>query len=180
MAGDKRDTTTGPAIPEPRQRSGDEYGDAPTAPIEPDNAAPRATPDQPEPGKAEPHKARPAPPEHGPGSAGHALEHTRLGGTWVAVGCFAVVLLFLLFFILNNSNDVNVSYLGIHSRVPLGVALVLAAVCGALLVTFAGMARILQMRTRVRRHRRAQRKAAKQLTQKQQMGPLMHRRSSGS
>ena len=103
----------------------------------------------------------PAAPARGPGSSGHALERTRLGGTWVAIGCFAVVLLLLLVFILENSHGVSVSFFGTHSSLPLGVSLVLAAVCGALLVIFAGMARIMQMRARVRKHRRAQRKAAK-------------------
>jgi uncharacterized integral membrane protein len=88
------------------------------------------------------------------------LERTRLGGTWVAIGCFAVVLLFLLIFIVENSNSVGVGYFGAHGHLPLGVALLLAAVCGALLVVLAGMARILQLRSRARRHARAQRQAA--------------------
>jgi uncharacterized integral membrane protein len=40
-------------------------------------------------------------------------------------------------------------------RLPLGVALLLAAVCGVLLVAFAGAARIVQLRATARRHRRA-------------------------
>ena len=67
---------------------------------------------------------------------------------WVAVGFFAVVLLLLLIFILQNGAQVNVSYLGAHGHLPLGVALLLSAVCGVLLVVLAGAARISQLRGR--------------------------------
>ena len=93
-------------------------------------------------------------------SAEHVLERTRLGGTWVAIGCFAVVLVFLLVFILRNGNEVSITFFGLHARLPLGVALVLSAVCGALLVLFAGIARIMQLRSRARKHQRAAHAAA--------------------
>lgn len=142
----------------------------PPVPVPPDTGPPE--PEPPDPGPLEPPPAEPKPPEPpappgpeppvlGPGSAGHVLERTRLGGTWVAIGCFAVVLLFLLIFILENGKSVSLSYFGGHAQVPLGVALVLAALGGALLVLFAGMARILQMRTRASRHRRASRRATR-------------------
>ena len=49
-----------------------------------------------------------------------------------------------------------------HGHLPLGVALLLAAVCGVLLTILAAAARISQLRTVARRHRRtdAQRSAA--------------------
>jgi uncharacterized integral membrane protein len=80
-----------------------------------------------------------------------SLPRTRVGGTWTAVAAFAVVLLLLLIFILQNGRSVEVGYLGAHGHLPLGVALLLAAVCGALLVTLAGGARILQLRAHARR-----------------------------
>ena len=67
---------------------------------------------------------------------------------------FAVLLLLLLIFILQNGTTVQISYLGAHGRLPLGVALLLSAVCGVLLVVLAGAARISQLRTTARRHRR--------------------------
>jgi uncharacterized integral membrane protein len=79
----------------------------------------------------------------------------------VAVGFFAVVLLLLLIFILQNGTQVNVSYLGAHGHLPLGVALLLSAVCGVLLVVLAGAARISQLRAVARRHRRADTRRAK-------------------
>jgi uncharacterized integral membrane protein len=90
------------------------------------------------------------------------IRRTRVSGLWVAIACFAVVLLLLLIFILQNSHTVDISYFGIHSRLPLGVALLLSAVCGVLLVVLAGTARILQLRTAARRHRRADKQAASQ------------------
>lgn len=85
----------------------------------------------------------------------HTIRRTRISGTWVALFFFAVVLLFLLIFILQNSKSVDVSYFGAHGHLPLGAALLLAAVCGVLLVAFAGTARIVQLRATARRHQRA-------------------------
>ena len=66
-----------------------------------------------------------------------------------------MVLLFLLIFILQNGRTVDISYLGMHGHLPLGVALLLAAVCGVLLTILAGAARISQLHAVARRHRRA-------------------------
>jgi len=85
----------------------------------------------------------------------HKIRHTRMSALWFAVACFGVVLLFLLIFILQNGRHVGISYLGMHGNLPLGVALLLAAVCGALLTILAGAARISQLHAVARRHRRA-------------------------
>jgi lipopolysaccharide assembly protein A len=91
----------------------------------------------------------------------HRIKRTRTSGLWVSVGFFAVVLLLLLIFILQNGTKVDVSYMGAHGHLPLGVALLLSAVCGVLLVVLAGAARISQLRAVARRHRRADVKRAK-------------------
>jgi uncharacterized integral membrane protein len=67
----------------------------------------------------------------------------------------AVVLLLLLIFILENTQRVKVSYLGADGHLPLGVALLLAAAGGALIVGLVGIARIVQLRARTRRASRA-------------------------
>jgi lipopolysaccharide assembly protein A len=85
----------------------------------------------------------------------HRLKRTRAGGLWVTVVCFAVILLLLLIFILQNGATVDVAYLGAHAHLPLGVAMLLAAVGGVLLVVLAGAARISQLRATAKRHRRA-------------------------
>jgi lipopolysaccharide assembly protein A len=85
----------------------------------------------------------------------HRIKRTRISGLWVSVGFFAVVLLLLLIFILQNGTKVDISYMGAHGHLPLGVALLFSAVCGVLLVVLAGAARISQLRAVARRHRRA-------------------------
>ena len=72
---------------------------------------------------------------------------------WFAAASFAVVLVLLLIFILQNSRKVQISYLGAHGHLPLGVALLFAAVLGILLVAIPGTARIIQLRITARRHR---------------------------
>ncbi len=62
-------------------------------------------------------------------------------------------LLLLLTFILENSQRVDISFFGAHGHLPLGVALLLAAVLGVLLVVIPGTARIVQLRMVARLHR---------------------------
>ena len=95
-----------------------------------------------------------APQQQAPPLPQHKIRHTRISGLWFAVAFFAVVLLFLLIFILQNGKAADISYLGMHGHLPLGVALLLAAVCGVLLTILAAAARISQLRTVARRHRR--------------------------
>src|ERR1022692_4589493 len=85
--------------------------------------------------------------------AQHVVKRTRMGGVWVASALFAVVLLLLLIFILENGQKVDIGYFGAHGHLPLGVALLLAAVLGVLLVVIPGTGRIVQLRITARRHR---------------------------
>lgn len=80
---------------------------------------------------------------------------SRVGGAWVGLVLGAVVLILLLVFVLQNLEDVRVSFFGAEGNVPLGVALLLAAVGGALVVAVPGSARILQLRRANRHARRA-------------------------
>jgi lipopolysaccharide assembly protein A len=77
-----------------------------------------------------------------------------MGGAWTGLALAVVVLIFLLVFILENGKQVSISYLGAHGHLPLGVALLFAAVAGALLVMIPGTGRILQLRRTARRHRK--------------------------
>src|SRR5271165_2726407 len=52
----------------------------------------------------------------------HKIRRTRISGLWVSVGFFAVILLLLLIFILQNGTKVDISYMGAHGHLPLGVA----------------------------------------------------------
>jgi uncharacterized integral membrane protein len=148
-------TPTSAALPRPA--IGDE-APAPTSGI-PAAGIPAAQAEPPAPVTEPPAVGVPsAPAQAGPAPAAAPSlkpKHTRTSGLWVAVGFFAVILLLLLIFILQNGKTVDVSYMGAHGHLPLGVALLLAAVCGVLLVVLAGAARISQLRTVARRHRRA-------------------------
>jgi len=91
-----------------------------------------------------------------------AVPRSRAGGLWVAAVVFACVLLLLLIFVLQNGQRVDVSFLGAQGNLPLGVALLLAAVFGVLLVALPGTVRIMQLRILGRR--RDSRAAADPLT----------------
>lgn len=82
------------------------------------------------------------------------LRGSRTSGAWVAVTLLAVLLLLLVVFIAQNTQDVEVSFLGWDGRAPLAVSLLVAAVVGILLAVVAGSLRILQLRRRVRHERR--------------------------
>jgi uncharacterized integral membrane protein len=108
---------------------------------------------------AEPPASAPPPPATRP-PAQHVVRRTRVGGVWVASALFALVLLLLLIFILENSAKVKISFFGASGHLPLGVALLLAAVLGILLVVLPGSARIIQLRRTARRHRKVDGKNA--------------------
>ncbi len=82
---------------------------------------------------------------------------TRVSGLWIAVVGFALLLLILAIFLLQNGQRVQIDYLGTNSRLPLAVAMLLSAVAGALLVAAAGAARVLQLRRFARTDRQANR-----------------------
>lgn len=88
-----------------------------------------------------------------PNAAGHPdrAEATRTSGAFKALLAGVVVLTLLLVFILENTERVKVNYFGASGHLPLGVAILLAAVAGALLLGLVGAVRILQLRRRVRR-----------------------------
>jgi uncharacterized integral membrane protein len=73
---------------------------------------------------------------------------------WTMVGIGVVLLVAILVFILQNGQPVRVRFLMANGTLPLGVALLFAALLGALLVLVAGAARVLQLRVVARRHRR--------------------------
>ena len=149
--------------PLPRHAPGDEVPLPPAAPVLPGAVYPAEDAVLPGAGEVEQPGTAPGQPEPPPSHAAPPLKikRTRTSGLWVAVGFFAIILLLLLIFILQNGAEVNVSYLGAHGHLPLGVALLLAAVCGVLLVVLAGAARISQLRAVARRHRRADARRAK-------------------
>lgn len=106
-------------------------------------------------GQAEPNTPPPAP--H------HKVRRTRVGGVWVTLAVSAVILILLLVFILENLKRADVSLFGAHADLPLGVALLLSAVAGAIIVIIPGTGRIVQLRRIAHRHRNADAQQADRL-----------------
>ena len=79
------------------------------------------------------------------------VKGTRLGGMWLMLALGAAVLVLLLVFILMNGQSVQIHLYGAHFNAPLGVALLLAAALGVLLVVVPGGGRILQLKRAARR-----------------------------
>jgi uncharacterized integral membrane protein len=100
----------------------------------------------------------PTQPVPGPSTPGTApVRRSRSGGLWVGLILSALVLLFLLVFILQNGAPVQISFFALEGSLPVGVALLLAAIAGILLVAIPGTVRILQLRRAARRGARPER-----------------------
>ena len=79
------------------------------------------------------------------------LRGSRTSGLWATVIALGLVLLLLIIFVAQNTQKVNVSFLGWDGQTPLAVALLIAAAAGLFIAAVAGSLRILQLRRRVRR-----------------------------
>jgi len=82
---------------------------------------------------------------------------TSAARLWMSVALATILLVLLIIFIAENSRSVTISFLGAHGHISLALALLIAAVVGAVVTLLAGTARILQLRREVRRSRRAHR-----------------------
>jgi len=80
-----------------------------------------------------------------------AVRRSRSGGLWTGLILSAIVLIFLLVFILQNQNSVRITFLWFGGSLPVGVALLLAAIAGLLLVAIPGGVRMMQLRRAARR-----------------------------
>lgn len=74
------------------------------------------------------------------------LNRTRVAGAWIGLIVGALILILLLVFIVQNNTSTEFSILFWDFSLPLGVAMLFAAVAGALIMALAGGARILQLR----------------------------------
>ena len=79
------------------------------------------------------------------------LRRSRTSSAWVAVVALAGLVLLLVIFIAQNTQDVQVSFLAWEGQAPLAVALMVGSLVGILIAVVAGSLRILQLRRRVRR-----------------------------
>ena len=76
---------------------------------------------------------------------------TRIGGAWIGLILGAVVLVFLLIFILQNLDPARVVFLGLEATLPLGIWLLFAAIAGVLLLAIPGLGRMVQWRRAAKR-----------------------------
>lgn len=79
------------------------------------------------------------------------IPKTRIGGLWAGLVLSAIVLIFLLVFIVQNTAPVAITFLWMTGSLPTGVALLFAAIAGILLVAIPGTGRILQLRRQARK-----------------------------
>jgi uncharacterized integral membrane protein len=93
--------------------------------------------------------------EAGSSATRRAPRVTRTSAAWVATGVALVLLILLIVFILQNSTKVEVQFLGMSGTIPLGMALLIAAVGGGVVVAIAGVARVTQLRMNARRTRQS-------------------------
>jgi uncharacterized integral membrane protein len=94
----------------------------------------------------------PAPPPPNPESA---VKFTRAAALWSALIVGFVILIVLLVFIAQNTASAQFAFLGWHWSLPLGVAILLAAVLGGLIAVLAGTARIVQLRRAAKKNLKA-------------------------
>ncbi|MBS9372072.1 lipopolysaccharide assembly protein LapA domain-containing protein [Rhodococcus sp. B50] len=81
------------------------------------------------------------------------IRGTRTGALWTALIVGVLILLLLLVFILQNLDSITLELFGWDFSLPLGVALLFAAIAGAAIVGIAGGLRILQLRHAANRQR---------------------------
>lgn len=81
--------------------------------------------------------------------------YTRAAALWSALIMGFLVLIVLLVFIAQNTASAEFAFLSWHWSLPLGVAILGAAVAGGLLTVAAGTARIFQLRRAAKKNLKA-------------------------
>jgi uncharacterized integral membrane protein len=76
----------------------------------------------------------------------HRILRTGTSMAWMGAIFAAVVLAGLIVFIAQNSGQVHITFLAFHARFALGLALLIAALVGGVLVLVLGSLRMLQLR----------------------------------
>ncbi|MGB3483623.1 MAG: lipopolysaccharide assembly LapA domain-containing protein [Mycobacterium sp.] len=84
-----------------------------------------------------------------------AVKFTRAAALWGSLIVGFLVLIVLLIFIAQNTESAEFAFLGWHWSLPLGVAILFAAVAGGLLTVAVGAVRIFQLRRAAKANLRA-------------------------
>jgi uncharacterized integral membrane protein len=89
------------------------------------------------------------------GTPESAVKFTRAAALWTALIVGFLILILLLVFILQNTASATVHLFGWQWNLPIGVAILLAAVGGGLLTVLAGTVRMLQLRRAAKKNLKA-------------------------
>jgi uncharacterized integral membrane protein len=84
-----------------------------------------------------------------------AVKFTKAAAMWGALVLGFLILIVLLIFISQNTESAEFAFLGWHWSLPLGVAILFAAVAGGLLTVAVGAVRIFQLRRAAKRNLKA-------------------------
>jgi uncharacterized integral membrane protein len=112
--------------------------------VPPDGPPPRGTPTLGNPAMG----GSPPPPES-------AVHRTRAAALWAALTLGFLILIVLLIFIAQNTESAEFAFLGWHWSLPLGVAILFAAVAGGLLTVAVGAVRMFQLRRAAKKNLKA-------------------------
>jgi uncharacterized integral membrane protein len=133
----------------------DHRSDSLDAGQDPDAGPPRAPAEPSRPAPAEPVPPDPDRDSRPPAGTDPTLdEHQKqgiTGGTWIALILGALILVMLLIFILQNNVPADFAYLGWTFTLPLGIAMLFAAIAGVLIMALFGSVRLFKLGHRVRR-----------------------------
>ncbi|GAA2080667.1 lipopolysaccharide assembly protein LapA domain-containing protein [Aeromicrobium halocynthiae] len=89
---------------------------------------------------------------------GH-VKGSRSGALYFGLVVAALLTILVLVFILQNSDSATIRFLGFEGAFPIGVAMLLAAVTGILIVAVPGSVRILQLRRSLAKNEKRNRAA---------------------
>ena len=79
------------------------------------------------------------------------VPRTRTSAVWFGVWAGAFSLILLIIFVAQNTGNVRLSFLWFDGQIPLGLAMLIAGVCGAFIAMAVAAVRIIQLRRLVHR-----------------------------
>ncbi|WP_226832130.1 lipopolysaccharide assembly LapA domain-containing protein [Brachybacterium sp. FME24] len=121
----------------------------PVDPVDETNGSPRSQ---------EPGPGRRAADQPDAGSLAPTSSGGKTAGVWISLILGAIVLVLLLIFVIQNSETAGFEYFNATFDLPLGVAMLLAAIAGALVMALVGSVRMIQMSWTIRKMRKQQEK----------------------
>ncbi|WP_167096849.1 lipopolysaccharide assembly LapA domain-containing protein [Mycobacterium sp. DL592] len=116
------------------------------SPTDPTPPGPAVPPPPPEPAKV-------------PAQPVSEVGFTRAAALWTSLIFGFLILTVLLIFVAQNTESAKFAFLGWQWTLPLGVAILAAAVCGGLVAVLVGAARIFQLRRAAKKNLKAARQS---------------------